>query len=78
MQTKSVIKLVVIMMMLTVGNNIAHGQFGLGTPGVTNGNPITTAGDPNAPEVPFDGGMSLMFAAAGVGYAKKKFFKIKH
>ena len=35
--------------------------------------PITSDG----PTVPFDGGLSLMLAASGIGYAAKKLKKIK-
>ncbi len=39
------------------------------------GSPIGTTGD--GPTVPFDGGMSLMLAVSGIGYAAKKMKKNK-
>ncbi len=41
---------------------------GIGGPGTSDSAP---AGD-GAPIVPFDGGMSLILAASGIGYATKK------
>ena len=41
---------------------------GIGGPG-SGGN---TPGDDGGPVVPFDGGMSLMLLASGIGYASKK------
>lgn len=52
----------------------ANAQFGFGTPGLNGGGNLPSAGGNNSPVVPFDGGMSLAFAAAGVGYVKKKLF----
>ena len=54
-------------------------QFGGGgtTPGAggTGGGLPGTGGGPAVPEVPFDGGMSLMLLASGVGYMTKKMKK---
>ena len=61
------------MLLLTIG--VANAQTpdpndpGIGGPG------SGTVGGPSndgVPVVPFDGGMSLMFAASGIGYASKK------
>ena len=41
---------------------------GIGGPG----SPSVGVGGDGGPLVPFDGGMSLMFAASGIGYAVKK------
>jgi len=45
---------------------------GIGGPGVG----AAPAGD-GSPIVPFDGGMSLVLLASGIGYASKKIKKIK-
>lgn len=63
---------------ITCATIIAKAQFGGtgGTPGAggTGGGFPTTGG---GPVVPFDGGMSLLLAAAGVGYARGKLSKGK-
>jgi len=68
----------IAIMLLTIG--VANAQTpdpndpGIGGPG------STTVGGPSndgVPVVPFDGGMSLMLAASGIGYASKKFRAIK-
>jgi hypothetical protein len=41
---------------------------GIGGPG----SPSVGVGGDGSPVVPFDGGMSLMLAASGIGYATKK------
>ena len=50
---------------------------GGGTPGAggTGGGIPGTGGGPAVPEVPFDGGMSLILAASGIGYVAKKMKK---
>ena len=52
------------------GNPGGPGSNGSGTYG--NGNPVG-----GGPAVPFDGGMSLMLAASGIGYAAKKLKRTK-
>ena len=46
---------------------------GIGGPG----SPSLGVGGDGSPVVPFDGGMSLMLAASGIGYAAKKIRKIE-
>lgn len=57
--------------------HLVRAQFGTGGifPGTDSSNPVATAGGPNAPVVPFDGGMSLLLAVSGIGYCAKKFRK---
>lgn len=59
---------------------IVEAQFGTSgiAPGTDPSAPITAAGVPNAPIVPFDGGLSLMLAAGGVSYCSKKLRKAKY
>jgi len=68
----------VAMLLLTIG--VANAQTpdpndpGIGGPG------SSSVGGPSSdgvPVVPFDGGMSLMLAASGIGYASKK-LKARH
>jgi len=56
---------------LILSLNSASAQFNIGGPG-TNGSGVYANGSSDAPAVPFDGGMSLMLAAAGIGYVSKK------
>ena len=60
--------LIVVATMVTVH---ANAQGNPGGPG-TNGSGVLADGGSGGPEVPFDGGMSLMLVASGVGYAAKK------
>lgn len=43
-----------------------------GGPGAPGGTAIPKDSSPSNPQVPFDGGMSLMLAASGISYAAKK------
>jgi hypothetical protein len=66
------IKTTAMIAILILTATIANAQFGIGGPG-TNGSGINANGTTNGtPTVPFDGGMSLMLAASGIGYAAKK------
>jgi len=61
-----------LMLMVIVSSKIqAQPNHG---PGIQNSN-IGVTND--GPTVPFDGGMSLMLAASGIGYAAKKMKKSK-
>lgn len=62
--------LIVVATMVTVHANAQGNPGGPGTNGsgtLGNGNPVG-----GGPVAPFDGGMSLMLVASGVGYAAKK------
>ncbi len=58
---------------------MVEAQFGVGgvAPGTDPTVPITGAGNPGGPVVPFDGGMSLMLLASGVSYCAKKLRRVK-
>ena len=60
--------LIVVATMVTVH---ANAQGNPGGPG-TNGSGVLADGGSGGPGVPFDGGMSLMLVASGIGYAAKK------
>ncbi len=70
----NLVKAVCIIVILTMTTITTKGQFSIGGPG-TNGSGIngngTTLGAPS-PTVPFDGGMSLLLLASGIGYGAKK------
>ena len=59
--------LIVVATMVTVHANAQNP----GGPG-TNGSGVLADGGSGGPGVPFDGGMSLMLVASGIGYAAKK------
>ncbi len=67
-------KLIVLLTVLIIGlHNSSNAQTpaddpGIGGPGTSDSAP---AGD-GAPIVPFDGGMSLILLASGIGFATKK------
>ena len=68
------LKTIALVAMTTMLIAKATAQPGPGGPG-SNGSGITyygTAIGGGAPTVPFDGGMSLMLAASGIGYVAKK------
>ena len=65
------LKLGLFIILIVVTFNSASAQFNIGGPG-TNGSGVYANGSSDAPAVPFDGGMSLMLAAAGIGYVSKK------
>ncbi len=64
---KSGIKAVAILMLTISLTTVLHSQPNPG-PGQQGGGGTTTDG----PTVPFDGGMSLMLLASGIGYGVKK------
>ena len=70
---KKTIKVLSIAVTLFFTASIAQAQFGGGgpVPGGGGGTPIPGSGG-GTPAVPFDGGMSIMLAASGIGYAAKK------
>ena len=63
---------VLILIMFVSGKINAQPNPGPGNQGDTSGSGGVTA---DGPTVPFDGGMSLMLAVSGVGYAAKKLKK---
>jgi len=66
----------IAMLLLTIG--VAKAQTpdpndpGIGGPGSSS---VGAPSSDGVPVVPFDGGMSLMLAASGIGYASKKLKK---
>ena len=70
---KNNLKAIVMFAMIIMTATMANAQFTLGGPGTStsvfaaNGTTATTT-----PTVPFDGGMSLMLAASGIGYVAKR------
>ena len=73
----TVLKTMFTIVIISVTTITVNAQFNIGGPGTSgsgiNGNG-TTNGSPS-PEVPFDGVMSLMLLASGVGYCAKKLRK---
>ena len=68
------LKTIALVAMTTILVAKATAQPGPGGPGI-NGSGILGNGDAaasGAPAVPFDGGMSLMLAASGIGYVAKR------
>ena len=63
------IKALVIVVIATTITVVANAQPNPGGPGY---NGSGTLANGSSPAVPFDGGMSLMLAASGIGYAAKK------
>jgi len=58
-------------------NTITKAQSPADDPGIGGpGSPTVGVGGDSGPVVPFDGGMSLMLAASGIGYAAKKIKKL--
>lgn len=73
---KSGTRAMVAIVIVVLATITVNAQFNIGGPG-TNGSGInangTQSGGPSpTPSVPFDGGMSLMLAASGIGYVAKK------
>ena len=59
---------------LILATMTVNAQFNINGPG-TNGSGINANGTPNgspSPTVPFDGGMSLMLLASGIGYGARR------
>ena len=65
------LKAIVLSGLILLTVNTTEAQFNIGGPG-TNGSGIFANGATDAPVVPFDGGMSIMLIAAGIGYSSKK------
>ena len=70
---KSLLKATLIIAIAVFTTIKANAQGNPGGPGSA-GSGISGDGSPvgGTPSVPFDGGMSLMLAASGIGYAAKK------
>ena len=68
---KSFFKVTLIIAISVFATVKATAQGNPGGPG-TNGSGVLADGGSGGPGVPFDGGMSLMLVASGVGYAAKK------
>ena len=73
---KKNIKAIVIITICLIAIEKTNAQFTIGGPGTNNSglNANGTSGGPS-PTVPFDGGMSLLLAASGLGYATKRLKK---
>ncbi len=68
------LQIIIIMLLTTLTSNA---QFSINGPG-TNGSGTNANGTGNDnPNVPFDGGMSLVLAASGISYAAKKLKGLK-
>ncbi len=74
---KKTIGLIAIGILLSVCISInVKAQSPADDPGIGGpGSPSVGVGGDGSPVVPFDGGMSLMLAASGIGYAAKKMRK---
>ena len=66
-------KIVALLIIVMLTSARLHAQPNPGPGNQGNATSYTTDG----PTVPFDGGMSLMFAASGIAYASKKLKKNK-
>ncbi len=74
MQTKiKVLRTLGFILLLSICvNNIINAQSPADDPGIGGpGSPTIGVGGDSGPVVPFDGGMSLLLAASGIGYASK-------
>ena len=74
MQTtmKAIRTLGFILLLSICVNNITNAQSPADDPGIGGpGSPTIGVGADSGPVVPFDGGMSLVLAASGIGYASK-------
>ena len=76
-------QVIFVIAFITIGNLTTSAQPNPGGPGIgTNGSGGNGSGytndnaaPSNSPAVPFDGGMSLMLIASGIGYSAKKLRK---
>ena len=76
-------QVIIVIALITIGNLTTLAQPNPGGPGIgTNGSGGNGSGytndnasPNNSPAVPFDGGMSLILIASGIGYGAKKFKK---
>ncbi len=73
MLVKSIVAVAILMVTYNLNAQFGGGGGTPGSGGSGGGFPTTGGG----PVIPFDGGMSLMFAASGVGYAAKKIGRLK-
>jgi hypothetical protein len=73
---KTSVKVLVIAIIFTMANFKSNAQGNPGGPGAA-GSGVTYfgSGASGSPVVPFDGGMSLILAASGIGYASKRLKK---
>ena len=74
LSTPKIIKGLSILLLILGTHSLLQAQSpdpGIGGPGSGSGPNGTPVGD-GGPVVPFDGGMSLIFAASGISYAAKK------
>ena len=71
----TVVKIMLALAVIVTSTITSNAQFGIGGPG-SNGSGINANGTTNgSPTVPFDGGMSLVLLASGIGYGAKKLRK---
>ena len=71
--TKSILRMVVLLMMLVVlSNGKVQAQSNPGGPGSGQGGGGGAPDDLPGGGVPFDGGMSIMLLASGISYGYKK------
>ena len=74
--SKTISSIVLVVAICFLVNTTAIAQSPADDPGIGGpGSPSVGVGGDGGPVVPFDGGMSLMLAASGVGYAVRKFKK---
>ena len=70
---KTLRQFVLILLISISVNTISHAQSPADDPGIGGpGSPGDGPGGDGGPVVPFDGGMSLMLIASGIGYGFKK------
>ena len=75
MKKETIIKAAIVIAIFTVTSLTSNGQGNPGGPG-SNGSGTYGNGNPvGGPNVPFDGGMSLILIASGIGYGVKKLKK---
>ena len=77
-QTIKVLRTLGFILLLSIClTNLSKAQSPADDPGIGGpGSPGVGVGGDSSPVVPFDGGMSLMFAASGVAYGYKKIKKV--
>jgi len=77
---KYLVKVFAIIIVILASSNVKAQFSGTGSAPGTQGSGvgIPQAGGTKTPVVPFDGGMSLMLLASGVGYASKQLKKKKN
>ena len=55
----------------------ANAQFNIGGPGTNGSGTFGNGTNGGTPVVPFDGGMSLILAASGIGYGAKRMRRLR-